>query len=88
MEIFKSLPSQYAMILMVSKHGRPFSTPEEAMHDLLEDDTTASLTKEFGDTTMGATRFSQRGGYHGRGHWRGGPGGRGACSGPGGSSGT
>jgi len=53
------------MILMVSKCGRPLSTPEEAMHDLLEEDTSASLTKELGDTTLGATRFSQRGGYHG-----------------------
>jgi len=46
-EIFTSLPSQYAMILMVLQHSRPSSTPEEAMHDLLEDESTASLTKEL-----------------------------------------
>jgi len=32
-QIFTSLPSQYAMILMVLKHRRPLPTPEEAMHD-------------------------------------------------------
>jgi hypothetical protein len=34
-QIFTSLPSQYAMILMVLKHRRPLPTPDEAMHDLL-----------------------------------------------------
>jgi len=71
-QIFKSLPSQYAMILMVLKHTRPLPTPEEAMHDLLEEETTTSLTKELGDVSTGAALFSQRGGYCGRG--RSGPG--------------
>jgi hypothetical protein len=42
------------MILMVLKHRRPLPTPEEAMHDLLEEETTASLTKELGDASTGA----------------------------------
>jgi len=44
-QIFTSLPSQYAMILMVLKHTRPLPTSEEAMHDLPEGETTPSLTK-------------------------------------------
>jgi len=66
-QIFTSLPSQYAMILMVLKHRRPLRTPEEAMHDLLEEETTTGLTKELGDASTGAALFSQRGGYHRRG---------------------
>jgi len=91
-QIFTSLPSQYAMILMVLKHRRPLPTPEEAMHDLLEEETTASLTKELGDASTGAALLSQCGGYRGRG--RGGRRGCGGCGGPGehsghgGSSGT
>jgi len=46
------------------------------MHDLLEEETTASLTKELGDATTGAALLSQRGGYRGRGG-RSGRGGRG-----------
>jgi len=91
-QIFTSLPSQYVIILMVLKHRRPLPTPEEAMHDLLEEETTASLTKELGDAFTGATLFSQRGGYRRRGRGgRGGRGGRRGCgghSGHGGSSGT
>jgi len=90
--IFTSLPSQYAMISMVLKHRRPLPTPEEAMHDLLEEETTASLTKELGDASTGAALFSQRGGYRGRGRGRGcgrggrrGRGGRGEHGGNGGS---
>jgi hypothetical protein len=56
------------------------------MHDLLEEETTASLTKELGDASMGAALFSQRGCYcgrdRGRGHvcgGRGRRGGRGGC---------
>jgi len=82
-EIFTSLPSQYAMILMVLKHRRPLPTPEEAMHDLLEEESTASLTKELGDASTGATHFSQCGGYPGRGR-----GGRSGRSGHGANSGT
>ena len=67
MQIFTSLPSQYAMILMVLKHRRPLPTPEEAMNDLLEEETTASLTKELGDASTGDALPSQRGGYRGRG---------------------
>jgi len=59
MQIFTSLPSQYGMLLMVLKHRRPLPTPEEAMHNLLEKETTASLTKELGDAFMGAAVFSQ-----------------------------
>jgi hypothetical protein len=53
------------------------------MHDLLEEETTASLTKELGDASTGAALLSQHGGYRGRG--RGGCGGR---AGHGGSGGT
>jgi len=55
----------YAMILMVLKHRRPLPTCEEAMHDFLEEETTASLTTEHGDAILGATLFCQTGGYHG-----------------------
>jgi len=75
-QIFTSLPSQYAMILNVLKHRRPLPTPEEAMHDLLEEETTTSLTKELGDASTGAALFSQPGGYRGRGRS-----GRGRCGG-------
>jgi hypothetical protein len=67
------------MILMVLKHRRPLPTPEEAMHNLLEEETTASLTKELRDACMEATLVSQRGGYCGCG----GLSGRGGCSGTG-----
>jgi len=88
-QIFKSLPSQYVMILMALKHRRPLPTPEEAMHDLLQDETTASLTKELGDASTGATLFSHHGGYCGCGcGGHGGCGGRGGRSGHDGSSGT
>jgi len=94
-QIFTSLPSQYAMILIVLKHRSPLPTPEEAMHDLLEEETTASLTKELGDASTGATLLTQRGSYRGCGYGgrggRGGRGGLGGCcghSGHGGSSGT
>jgi len=66
-QIFTSLPSQYEMMLMVLKHRRPLPTPEAAMHDLLEEDTTDSLTKEHGDAPTGAAHFSQRGSYRDRG---------------------
>jgi hypothetical protein len=69
--IFTALASQYAMTFIVIKHRRPLPTPEKAMHDLLEEETTASLTKELGDASMGAALFSQRGGYIGRGGGRG-----------------
>ena len=79
-QIFASLRSQYAMILMVITHRRPLPTPEEAMHDLLEEETTASLIKELGDASTGAALFTQRGRYRGRGR---GHGGRGGCGGHG-----
>jgi len=53
-QIFTSLPSQYAMILMFLKHRRPLPTPEEDMHDLLEGETTTGVTKELGDASTGA----------------------------------
>jgi len=87
-QIFSSLPSQYAMVLMVLKHRMPLPTPKEAMHDLLEEETTASLTKELGDTSMGAALFTQHGSYRGRGPGRGGRGGRSGHSGHSGSSAT
>jgi len=77
---------------MVLKHRRPLPTPDEAMHDLLEEETTASLTQELGDASTGAALFTQRGGYRGRGRCgrggRGGHGGHGGHSGYGGSSRT
>jgi len=88
--IFALLPSQYAMISMVLQHRRPLPTPEEAMHDLLEEETPASQTKELGDAYMGAALSTQCGSYRGRGQgrvcgrsghgghgWRGGSGGSG-----------
>jgi len=68
---------------MVLKHRRPLPTPEEAMHDLLEEETTASLTNELGDASMGAALFCPHGGYCGRGC-----GGRSVHSGHSGNSGT
>jgi hypothetical protein len=61
-QIFTSLPSQYAMILIILKNRRPLPTPEDAMHDLLEEETAASLTNELGDASTWAALFSQRGG--------------------------
>ena len=95
-QIFTSLPYQYATILMVRKHRRPLPTPDEAMHDLLEEGTTASLTKELGDASTSAAIFTRGGSYGGRGRSRGcggrggpgGPGVPGGHSGQGGSSGT
>jgi hypothetical protein len=58
-QIFTSLPSQYWMIFMVLKHRRPLPTPEEAMHVLLEEETTASFTKELGDASMWAYLLTQ-----------------------------
>jgi len=89
--IFTSLPSQYAMILMVLKHRRPLPTPEEAMHDLLEGETTTGLTKELRDASRGAALLSPRGGYRGQRRGRSGyrgRGGRGGCGGSGGSGGS
>jgi len=48
---------------MVLNHRRPFPTPEEAMLDLLEEETTTGLTKALGDESPGATLISQCGGY-------------------------
>jgi len=56
------------------------------MYDLLEEETTTSLTKELGDASTGATLFTQRGVYCGRGRGRG-RGGRGVCGGRGGHGG-
>jgi hypothetical protein len=53
------------MFLMVPKHRRPLPKPEEAMHDLVEEETTASLIKELGDASTGAALFTQRGSYWG-----------------------
>jgi len=57
------------------------------MHDLLEAETTASLTNELGDASTGAALFTQRGGYRGRGRVHGGRGGRGRRVGHGGHGG-
>jgi len=64
-QILTSLPSQYAMILMVLKYRRPLPTTEEAMYDLLEEETAARLTKELGDASIRSALFTQRGGYRG-----------------------
>jgi len=85
MQIFTSLPLQYTMILMVLKHRRPLPTPEEAMHNLLGDETTTSLTKELGDASIGAALLSQCGGDRG---WRSVHGGRCGNVGNGGNSGS
>jgi hypothetical protein len=53
------------MILLVLKHRRPLPTPEEAMHHLLEEETTTGLTKELGDAYTRAALLSQPGGYRG-----------------------
>jgi hypothetical protein len=53
------------MILMVLKHRRPLSTPEEAMYYLLEEETTAGLSKGLGDASTGAAQCTQRGGHGG-----------------------
>jgi hypothetical protein len=62
---------------MVLKHRRPLPTHEDAMHNLLEEETTISHTMELGDESTGAALISQRGGYRGRGSGLGGPGGSG-----------
>jgi len=85
---FTLLPSQYAMIFMVLKHRRHLPTPEEAMHDLLEEETTASPTKAVGDASTGAALFTQHGGHRGRGRGHGGLGGHGGCGGHGGYGGS
>jgi len=74
------------MKLMVLKNRRPLPTPEEAMHDLLEEATTASLTQALGDASTWAAHFTQCGGYRGRDQGRG-RGGRGGCGGRGGRGG-
>jgi len=83
-QLFTSLASQYAMILMVLNHWRPLPKPEQAMHDLLEEETTTGAIKELGAASRGATLFSQSGvncgrgcGGHGGHSARGGSGGRG-----------
>jgi hypothetical protein len=50
------------MILMVLKHRKLLPTPEEAMHDLLEEETITDFTKELGDASTGAALFPQCGG--------------------------
>jgi len=83
-EIFTSLPSQYAMTLIVLKHRRPLPTAEEAMHDLLEEETTTGLTNQLRDASTRATPLSHHGGCRGRGRGRSGcgePGGRGGIGG-------
>jgi hypothetical protein len=54
-QIFSLFTSQYAMILVALKHRRPLPTPKVAMHDLQEEETTTSITKELGNASMGAT---------------------------------
>jgi hypothetical protein len=80
MQIFASLPSQYAMILMVLQHRRPLPTPKATMHDLLEEEPTGSLSTKLEDKSIEAAIFFQHGGYHrcedGGGGVRGGRGGR------------
>jgi len=51
---FISMPSLYATILMVLMHRSPLPTPEKAMHNLLEEETTASLNKDLRYTSTGA----------------------------------
>jgi len=44
-QIFTSLPSPYGMRLIVLKHHRPIPTPEQAIHDRLEEATPASIAE-------------------------------------------
>jgi len=83
-----SLPSQYGIILMVLKHRRPLQRPEEAMHALLEEETTASVTRELANASTVAALFTQHGGYHVRGRGHGGYRVHGGRGGHGGSRGT
>jgi len=53
------------MILMVLKHRRPLPTPEEAMHDLLEEETTTGLAKELGDACRRRKRAQEGGNNRG-----------------------
>jgi len=71
------------MILMVLQDRMPLPMPKEAMHDLLEEETTANVTKQLWDISMGATLLTQCVGYHGHGS-----GGCGRRSGHSGNSGT
>jgi len=68
MLIFSTLPLRYPMILMVLKHKRPLSTAAEAMHNLLEEETTASHMNDLGDAATEAVVLLQHGGYRGRDH--------------------
>jgi hypothetical protein len=81
-QIFTSLPSQYAMILMVLRYRRPLPKPQEAMHDHLEEETTSAITKEHGDASTWAALFSPGGRYYGQGRGR-----RYGCGAHGGSGG-
>jgi len=78
------------MMVMVLNRRRPLCTPEDAIHHLLKEETTASLTKGLRDAFMGATILSQRGGYcgGGQGSGCGGDCGGGGHGGHGGSGGT
>jgi len=89
-QIVALLPSQYAIILMVLMHRRPWPTPEEPMYDLLEEESTPSINNELGDASMGTALFIKRGGYHVRsqGHGLGGYCGCGGHCEHGGSNGT
>jgi len=55
MQLITSLQSQYVMILMVLNYRRPSPTPDEAMQDHPEHQTTATIMKGPGDVFMQAT---------------------------------
>jgi len=51
------MPSQQGIIMMVLKHRRPLPTPEEAMQDLLEEESTTGFNKKLGEASTGAAVF-------------------------------
>lgn len=72
---------------MVLKYQRLLPTPEDTMHDLVEEDTTAILAKELGDVSPRKAYLSWCDGNHGRGRCEShGHSGQGERSGHGGSN--
>lgn len=47
------------MIFFILNHTRPLRTPQEAMRNLLDEETAASLTKELGTASIRAALLSQ-----------------------------
>jgi len=62
-QVLTSLPMQYAMILQVVMNQRLSPICQEAIHDLLQEVTTASLIKALRDASLGSALFTQHGSY-------------------------